>query len=134
MTGIHRDPRYVPRRQRQMCIRDRSDADLPALDELLHHAADKGVPGVELWDGEMVRRAEPRLTDDVVAAVRSSTTAVINPYEACFGLAESAVRRGVEILTGTPVESLRSTDGTWAIGTPDGPVRTRFVLLSLIHI
>ena len=105
-----------------------SDADLPALDELLHHAADKGVPGVELWDGEMVRRAEPRLTDDVVAAVRSSTTAVINPYEACFGLAESAVRRGVEILTGTPVESLRSTDGTWAIGTPDGPVRTRFVL------
>lgn len=104
-----------------------SDADLPALDELLRNAADKGVPGVELWDAERVRRAEPRLTDVVVAAVRSSTTAVVNPYEACFGLAESAVRRGVEILTDTPVESLHSNDGTWAIGTPDGPVRARFV-------
>ncbi len=86
------------------------------------------MPGVELWDGEMVRRAEPRLTDDVVAAVHSPSTAVINPYEACFGLAESAVRRGVEIRTDTPVTSLHSTDGTWAIGTPDGTVRARFVL------
>ena len=105
-----------------------SDADLPALDDLLRNAAAKGVPGVELWDGEMVRRAEPRLTGDVVAAVHSPSTAVINPYEACFGLAERAARRGVEIRTDTPVTSLHSTDGTWAIGTPDGTVRARFVL------
>lgn len=105
-----------------------SEDDLPALDKLQHQAEDKGVPGVERWDRDLVLRAEPRLTRDVVAALHAPTTAVINPYEACFGLAESAARSGVEILTDTPVTWLRRDGDTWAVGTPDGPVRARFVL------
>jgi glycerol-3-phosphate dehydrogenase len=105
-----------------------SEADLPALDTLERHAEAKGVPGVERWDAGRVRRVEPRLTPDVVAAVHSTTTAVINPYEACFGLAESAARSGVEIRTDCPVDSLRAVGDTWIVGTPAGPVHARFVL------
>ncbi len=102
--------------------------DLPALDRLLRHAQDKGVPGAELWDHEQVARAEPQLTRDVVAAVHAPTTAVINPYEACFGLAESAANRGVEIRTDCAVHALRHDGDTWTISTSDGPVFSRFVL------
>ncbi len=105
-----------------------TEADLPALDRLTQHAHDKGVPGVQRWDREQVLRAEPRLTPDLVAAVHAPTTAVVNPYEACFGLAESAARSGVDIRTDCRVVSMGHSGDTWAIATSDGEVRARFVL------
>jgi glycerol-3-phosphate dehydrogenase len=37
-----------------------------------------------------------------VAALHAPTAGVVNPYEACFALAESAVRNGVDLRTSTP--------------------------------
>ncbi len=105
-----------------------SEDELPALDTLLAHAAGKGVPGVERWSRGRLRRAEPHLSPKAVAAVHSATTAVVNPYEACFGLAESAAASGAAILTDCPVTSLRPDGDLWVIGTPSGPIRARFVL------
>jgi glycerol-3-phosphate dehydrogenase len=105
-----------------------SDEELPALDTLLRHAEAKGVPGVERWEHDQVRRAEPNLSADVVAGVFSATTAVVNPYEACFGLVESAARQGVEVRTDCPVTSLAHHGETWTLRTPKGDVHTRFVL------
>jgi glycerol-3-phosphate dehydrogenase len=105
-----------------------SEDDLPVLDRLLANAEAKGVPGVVRWERRQVLDAEPNLATSVVAAVRSETTAVVNPYEACFGLAESAARNGVEIRTGCPVLAL-STDGDeWTVETPAGRLVTRFVV------
>ncbi|MDO8389568.1 MAG: NAD(P)/FAD-dependent oxidoreductase [Actinomycetota bacterium] len=104
------------------------EADLPALETLEHHAAAKGVPGVERWSRARLRHAEPNLTKQAIAAVYAPTTAVINPYEACFGLAESAARNGVEIRTGCAVTALSHDGEVWTIATCTGPVRARFVL------
>ena len=105
-----------------------SEEDEPALEKLLRHAAAKGVPGVERWDRARVLAAEPNLTRDVVAAVCAPTTAVVNPYEACFGLAESAARSGVEIRTDSPVTAIAREGDVWRITTPSGIVWARFVL------
>lgn len=105
-----------------------SDDDRPLLAHLLENAEAKGVPGVELWERDQVLRAEPHLTPRLVAAVSAATTAVVNPYEACFGLAESAARNGVEIRTDCPVLDLWTDGETWTLATPEGPVRSRFVL------
>ena len=104
------------------------DDDLHALEKLEHQAADRGVPGVERWGRRKVLAAEPHLTRDVVAAVYAPTTGVINPYEACFGLAEWAVAAGVEVRTSCPVTSLTADDDGWLIGTPTGVLHARFVL------
>ncbi|MDO8361811.1 MAG: NAD(P)/FAD-dependent oxidoreductase [Actinomycetota bacterium] len=104
------------------------DDELPALDKLQHQAATKGVPGVERWGRAALRRAEPNLTKQAIAAVYSPTTAVINPYEACFGLAASAARSGVEVRTLSPVTALAHDGELWVITTPTGLVRARFVL------
>ena len=86
------------------------------------------MPGVQQWDRATLRRFEPHVTRRAIGAVYAPTTAVLNPYEACFGLAESAARSGVEIRTGCPVTALRHDGDEWTITTPGGPVTARFVL------
>ncbi len=114
-----------------------ADEDEPALDRLVRHAEAKGVPGVERWSREQVLAAEPALNPELVGAVHAPTTGVVNPYEACFGLAESAVANGVTLRTDSPVLGLTplaapgaAADGEegWAVETPDGVIPTRFVL------
>ncbi len=105
-----------------------ADEELGALTRLMDNATAKGVPGVEMWSGDQVARAEPNVTPSVVAAVHAPTTAVINPYEACFGLAESAAANGVEVITDCPVTGLESDGDLWTVSTPLGDVVTRFVV------
>ena len=101
---------------------------LPVLEKLLHHAAVKGVPGVALWARDRILREEPALTPAVVAAVYAPTTGVVNPYEACYGLAESAVCNGLDLFVAAPVQRLHGDDGVWTVSTPQGDLQSRFVL------
>lgn len=104
------------------------DAQLPALEKLLHHAAVKGVPGVEHWSAARIQQAEPALSPAIIAGIYAPTTGVVNPYEACYALAESAVRNGLELLTGYPVERLHLRDDVWEIITPSVRLTSRFVI------
>ncbi len=105
-----------------------SEDDRPALARLLQHADVQQVPGVEEWDRERVLRAEPALSPELVAAVYAPTTAVVNPYEACFGLAESAAANGVDLRTDCPVLSLEADGDEWRVRTPHDVLHTRFVV------
>lgn len=106
----------------------RSEEDLPALLELLEQGRQKGVPGLELWDQARLRREEPNLARDLVAAIHAPTGGVINPYEFAFALIESAMKNGVELRVDCPVASITPVDGHLEVGTPMGPVPARFVL------
>ena len=105
-----------------------SEADLPVLENLLSRGRAKGVTGLEMWPAEQVRAAEPNLSPDIIAALHAPTTGVVNPYEACFCLAESAVRNGLDLRTGTTVLGLSLAEGIWTVETSGGALRTRFVL------
>ncbi len=107
------------------------EEDEPALERLLRHAEEKDVPGVERWTREQVLVAEPALNPELVGAVHAPTTGVINPYEACFGLAESAVAGGVEVQTDCPVIGLRplpGDDAGWVVTTAKGTIAARVVV------
>ncbi len=105
-----------------------SEDQLATLDRLMHHAAVKGVPGVECWETERIRREEPALSPSIIGAVYAPATGVINPYEACYALAESAVRNGLDLLTGFPVVRLHQEDGQWIVLTPNVVLQTRFII------
>ena len=105
-----------------------AEDDLPLLERLKRQGDDKGVPGLEIWDRERIRREEPNLSEDVIAALHAPTTAVVNPYEACFALVESACRNGLDLITESCVQALTSADGTWAVHGSRGTVHSRFVL------
>jgi len=101
---------------------------LPTLEKLQQQGRDKGVPGLEMWDAVRVRSEEPNLSADIVAALYAPTTGVINPYEACFALTESACRNGLDLLLGARVIGLTQEDGGWLVATSRGPRHARFVL------
>lgn len=101
---------------------------LPELEKLLDHAQQKGIPGVERWDRARTLAAEPNLSDDVIAAVHAPTTGVINPYEACYGLIDSAVLNGLVLVPNCEVTGLMTVGDLWTIQSTQGELQTQFVI------
>jgi len=118
-----------------------SEEQLPVLDKLMHHGRVKGIPGMEIWPRERILREEPNLSEAVIAGVYAPTTGVINPYEACFGLIDSAVHNGCTLVTECRVTALsqeEEADGeegeeeggedSWMVHSTAGDFHTRFVI------
>lgn len=106
----------------------RTEDQLPVLTQLLKYAEKKGVPGVELWDQERLRKEEPNLSTELIAAVYSPTTGVINPYEACFALIENARINGLELMVENPVLGIARSGDTLTVQTRKELIHTRFVI------
>lgn len=105
-----------------------TDADLSALDRLLENAEEKDIDDVELWSRDQIHAAEPQVTQGAIAGVFSPHTAVVNPYEAVFGLVEAAVANGVEFRPGCPVIDLARDNDTWIVATPTRRFGCRYVI------
>ncbi|NNC81457.1 MAG: NAD(P)/FAD-dependent oxidoreductase [Acidimicrobiales bacterium] len=105
-----------------------TEADLPALDRLIENAEEKDISGVKLWSRDQIRAAEPQITRGVIAGVFSPHTAVVNPYEAVFGLVEAAVANTVTFMANSPVTDLHHDGNSWMVTTPDLTLGCRFVI------
>lgn len=105
-----------------------AEDQLPTLEKLQDYGNRKGVPGLELWDRDRIQAEEPHISQDAIAALYAPTTGVINPYEACFGLAENAALNGVEIKCDRPVTGIRQEGETWIVETPQETFQGRFIL------
>lgn len=104
------------------------DDDRAYLRTLLEQGERHGVTGLELWDAARLRREEPNLSEAIVEALHAPTSAVVNPYEACFAMAESAVRNGLELLLETTVERIESGAEAFTITTDRGALEARYVI------
>ncbi|MBL6946941.1 MAG: NAD(P)/FAD-dependent oxidoreductase [Rhodospirillales bacterium] len=98
------------------------------LGDLLKQGGEKGVPGLEIWEPERIRAEEPALSHDILGALHAPTAGVINPYEACFALVESARANGVEIAVNFAVESLSPNDDGWSVRGGGREVNSQFVI------
>ena len=102
--------------------------DLPVLDGLKEQGRKKGVPGLEIWGRERLRREEPNLSKALLAALHAPTAGVINPYEFAFALIEHAVDNGVKLAVDAPVEKLDIAPDGITVHTPKGAFPARFVV------
>jgi glycerol-3-phosphate dehydrogenase len=106
-----------------------SDDQMPTLEHFRRQGVERGVTGLEIWDGDRVRREEPALSPDIVAALHAPTAGVVNPYEVCFSLIENACRNGVELLTDCRVEAItRNGDGGFRLATSQRAIDARFIV------
>ncbi|MBW6454820.1 MAG: NAD(P)/FAD-dependent oxidoreductase [Trueperaceae bacterium] len=104
------------------------------LRQIMQQGKRRGVPGLELWGPERIRREEPHLSHDIVEALYAPTAGVVNPYEACFMLGESAVRNGVDLALEHTVTNIRRSEKGFDIDASVGDdatptlIKARFVV------
>ena len=104
------------------------DADMPKLGELYRRGLANGVPDLQILTGDEVRRREPNVTDEVVAALWAPTGGIVCPFGLTIALAENACDNGVEFIFNTEVTSIRKTTSGYAVETTSGVVNTKTVV------
>ena len=104
------------------------DAEVQTLEQIAQQGRDRDIPGMEIWSADRVRREEPNLSHDIIAALHGPTAAVINPYEACFALIECAMVNGLDLRVAAPVTAI-TVDADALIVTAGGQaIHTRAVI------
>lgn len=96
-----------------------------AVKELLVRGQKNGVKGLEIVDGDELRRREPAISEGAISALWAPTSAIICPYELAIAAIGNAMDNGAELMTGTAVTSLEKKDGEWVI---NGGIRADIVI------
>ena len=104
------------------------DADVETLERIEQQGRDREIPGIEMWGVDRIRREEPNVSRDVVAALVGPTAGVVNPYEACFALIECAVANGLDLHVNAPVVAIEHDGDGFEITAGGQRLRSRMVV------
>ncbi len=106
-----------------------SEEDISRLVELKEDAEKLGVPGTRIVKKNWLKKNEPNLSSEAIAALYAPTAGIISPYRWVYDLSENAAKNGVEIHTGTKVENIALLDaGGFEIHTARGVFVSRFII------
>ena len=78
-----------------LCI---AEEDRPALQALYERGVANGVPDISILTGDEVRKMEPNVSGEVVAALYAPTGGIVCPFGLTIALAENACDNGVEFV------------------------------------
>ena len=98
------------------------EADRYKLTELLERGRENGLEELRIIEGDEVRRIEPEVTDEVVAALLAPTGGIVCPFGLTIALAENACDNGVEFKFLTKVENIKKTETYFIITTNKGDI------------
>jgi glycerol-3-phosphate dehydrogenase len=101
-----------------------AEDDLPGLYRLREQGLANGVDGMEILDGESMRKIQPGVAG--IAGLYTPTSAIISPYGLTIALAENAYANGVEFFLGRAALGL-SLDSKMSSKRP-GRANAPFVL------
>ncbi len=97
-----------------------NDEERKRLLQLKKDGMTLGVPGLKIVKKPWLRKNEPNLSGEAVAALYAPSAGIISPYRWVYDFAENAAKNGVDIRTGTKVERIRSTIPCFEITSSKG--------------
>ena len=95
------------------------DADKVKLEELRSQGEKNGVTGLKILSGEEVRKIEPNISNNVVAALYAPTGGIVCPYEMCIAMAENAYNNGVEFVFNCNVTDIKKVENGYKLLTSE---------------
>lgn len=106
-----------------------SDEDMPKLGELYRRGLQNGVPDLQILTGSDVRKREPNISEEVVAALYAPTGGIVCPFGLTIALSENASDNGVEFRLNTEVRGIRqnASDG-YVLDTTDGTYFAKYIV------
>lgn len=96
------------------------EKDRPLLWRLYDQGRQNGVEGLEILEGEQVRRLEPEVSEHVAAALYAPSGGIVCPFGLTIALAENAAVNGVEFCLNTEVEGIEKLEGGYRLTTNRG--------------
>ena len=87
-----------------------------------------GVPGLELISGERARALDAGISPETRCALWAPSAGIVNPWELCLALAETAVRNGAELHLSAPVTAIDRIGEGYRLKTPKGDFTAPYVL------
>lgn len=105
---------------------DRQDMD--GLYELKERGTINGVPGLQILDGDEVRKMEPNVSKSVVAALYAPTGGIVCPFNLTIALAENANTNGVKFRFNSEVMEIEKMDEGFRIRTKDECIETKTIV------
>lgn len=118
----------IPYRQCGSLVLCFDAADLPRLEALYQRGVENGVTGLEILSGEELRRREPKLSSQAVAALHAPTGAIICPFTLTYALAENAAANGAQFCFDTCAETIRRTEAGFTVDTDKGALEARVII------
>jgi glycerol-3-phosphate dehydrogenase len=118
----------VPHRKTGKLVVALTDGERPRLEALREQGDRNGVPGLEILEEAGIRAVEPLARGR--AALFSSHTGIISPYDLTYALAECALQNGARVRVDHGVASVAFSGGLFRLGTTKGVFSTRWVVNS----
>ena len=103
----------IPHRQFGKLIVATNEAEIRVLEELRSKGSSNGAPGLELVDGDAVRRREPCV--HAMAGLLSPRTGIVDPHELCLSLAAEFEHAGGTLLLHNALEALEPSASGWRV-------------------
>lgn len=105
-----------------------NEEDMPVLEKLKTQGEENNVPGLEILYKEKLRKMEPNLSSEVVAALFAPSGGIVCPYEMTIALAENSNDNGVEFKLGTEVKGIDKNGSEYIIKTNKEDIVTKLVI------
>lgn len=104
------------------------EKDLYKLEELKKQGETNGVPGLVILSKGEIKKLEPNISEDVVAALYAPSSGIVCPYEMTIALAENANCNGVEFRFETEVTKIEKNNKGYLINTSNGEIEASLIV------
>ncbi len=104
------------------------EEDRPKLEELFSHAEKNGVKDARIIEKDELKKMEPNVSDEAVAAIWCPTGGIVCPFGMNIAMAENAAANGVEFKFNTEVNAIRKNGDLWEVETNNGVIETKIVV------
>ncbi|HQO58596.1 MAG TPA: NAD(P)/FAD-dependent oxidoreductase [Candidatus Omnitrophota bacterium] len=111
------------------------EEEVPQLLDLKEKAGLLGVPKLKIVRPAWLRKYEPHLSREAVAALYAPTAGILSPYRLVYDMAENAAKNGVEIYTRHQVTRITPSGNAglggkpfFEVATPTQTFQARYVI------
>lgn len=105
-----------------------SDEELETLNSLLERGKINGVPGLEIYDREKLKEAEPYISNEAKAALWAPSAGIVCPYELTIAAAENAVVNGAEFIRNFEVKKIDFDGNGFCISNGEKEITAKYVI------
>lgn len=104
------------------------ERDRSTLRSLKEQGDANGVPSLQVLNREETLAREPALNPDIVGSLYAPSAGIILPWELTLGLAEVAVREGVDLRLRQELQTIRYEADHWKLETQNETYQARRVI------